>query len=205
MRVGARAPSSASLRIAPAPGLALSFPATSRPATRAPGPADQESPRFSLPEAVGVLFFFPTPRPARPGGRGQGDGAPPFFPRAGLPSPLPSSPAEDLLFFPPPIAQPMPGQQTPGFPPAAPSSFRWPSRAALEFAAALSRTLSPQSLAPVAPRLARARTTLLHPYKETVFPAAGAAPPASSPDVPARTVPRSPPARNIHLPALRRH
>src|SRR5260370_17247651 len=109
-------------------------PATSRQATRGPGPAAQASPRFS---------------PSH------------------LPVPLPTSSAAALPLFYPRRAQPMPGPQAPGFPPAVPSSLRWPSRAAREFVAALSLTRSPPALAPAAPHLIRGRTPSLHPHAET--------------------------------------
>src|ERR1700683_4935 len=138
--------------------------AASRPATRAPEPAAQASPRFS---------------PCH------------------LPFPPPTSSAAALPLFYPPLAQPIPEPQAPEFLRATPNSFRWPAKAALGFVAALSRTRSPALLAPVAPRLTRARTTSLHRYKETVFSAARVARPASNPGVLARIAPEWPPAQNI--------
>src|ERR1700730_15723639 len=133
------------------PASADSSPATSPPATPAPGRAVPASPHFS----------------------------PSHLP---IPSPI-SSAAVLPLSYPLPV-QPMPRPRAPGFPPAAPSRARWPSRGALGSAAALSLSRLPTPRVPVAPRLFLQRTTSLHLYKETASPEARVAPPASSPDAP---------------------
>src|SRR6202035_310169 len=91
--------------------------------------------------------------------------ASPRFSPSRPPVPPPTSSAEALPLFSPPLTQSTLVPHSPGFSPEATSSFRQPSRAALEFVAAQSLPRSPPPLAPVAPRPIPERTTLWHPYK----------------------------------------